>query len=79
MKILEERILKMVRCQEKNFKEIWSFLTHQVDFKLMKEMGQVLAEAYRSKQITKVVTIEASGIAPTVYVAESLDIANDFC
>lgn len=40
----------------------------------MKEMGQVLAKAYRSKQITKVVTIEASGIAPAVYVAESLDV-----
>ncbi len=49
-------------------------MTHQVDFRLMKEMGQVLADAYRSKEITKVVTIEASGIAPAVYVAESLDV-----
>ena len=49
-------------------------MTHQVDFKLMKEMGQVLAEAYRSKQITKLSLLRASGIAPAVYVAESLDV-----
>lgn len=74
MKILEERILKDGQVLGENILKVDSFLTHQVDFKLMKEMGQVLTEAYRSKQITKVVTIEASGIAPAVYVAESLDV-----
>ena len=74
MKILEERILKDGQVLGENILKVDSFLTHQVDFKLMKEMGQGLAEAYRSKQITKVVTIEASGIAPAVYVAESLDV-----
>ncbi|HFI0501563.1 TPA: xanthine phosphoribosyltransferase [Streptococcus suis] len=74
MKILEERILKDGQVLGENILKVDSFLTHQVDFKLMKEMGQVLAEAYRSMQITKVVTIEASGIAPAVYVAESLDV-----
>ena len=49
-----------------------SFLTHQVDFSLMKEIGQVFAEAVKDAGITKVVTIEASGIAPAVYVAEAL-------
>lgn len=74
MKILEERILKDGQVLGENILKVDSFLTHQVDFKLMKEMGQVLAKTYRSKQITKVVTIEASGIAPAVYVAESLDV-----
>ncbi|HFU3811137.1 TPA: xanthine phosphoribosyltransferase [Streptococcus suis] len=74
MKILEERILKDGQVLGENILKVDSFLTHQVDYKLMKEMGQVLAETYRSKQITKVVTIEASGIAPAVYVAESLDV-----
>ncbi|NQN52343.1 xanthine phosphoribosyltransferase [Streptococcus suis] len=74
MKILEQRILKDGQVLGENILKVDSFLTHQVDFKLMKEMGQVLAEAYRSMQITKVVTIEASGIAPAVYVAESLDV-----
>ncbi|NQM37476.1 xanthine phosphoribosyltransferase [Streptococcus suis] len=74
MKALEERILKDGQVLGENILKVDSFLTHQVDFGLMKEMGQVLADAYRSKDITKVVTIEASGIAPAVYVAESLDV-----
>ncbi|MFI3151422.1 xanthine phosphoribosyltransferase [Streptococcus suis] len=74
MQTLEERILKDGQVLGENILKVDSFLTHQVDFKLMKEMGQVLADAYRSKDITKVVTIEASGIAPAVYVAESLDV-----
>lgn len=74
MKALEERILKDGQVLGENILKVDSFLTHQVDFRLMKEMGQVLADVYRSKEITKVVTIEASGIAPAVYVAESLDV-----
>lgn len=74
MQTLEERILKDGQILGENILKVDSFLTHQVDFKLMKEMGQVLADAYRTKGITKVVTIEASGIAPAVYVAESLDV-----
>ncbi|NQG18613.1 xanthine phosphoribosyltransferase [Streptococcus suis] len=74
MKVLEERILKDGQILGENILKVDSFLTHQVDFRLMKEMGQVLADAYRTKGITKVVTIEASGIAPAVYVAESLDV-----
>lgn len=74
MQTLEERILKDGQVLGESILKVDSFLTHQVDFRLMKEMGQVLADAYRSKDITKVVTIEASGIAPAVYVAESLDV-----
>lgn len=74
MKTLEERIVKDGQVLGENILKVDSFLTHQVDFGLMKEMGQVLADVYRSKNITKVVTIEASGIAPAVYVAESLEV-----
>ncbi|MGQ7396073.1 xanthine phosphoribosyltransferase [Streptococcus sp. ZY1909104] len=74
MQALEERILKDGNVLGETILKVDSFLTHQVDYKLMKEMGQVLADAYRTKGITKVVTIEASGIAPAVYVAESLDV-----
>lgn len=74
MKLLEERILKDGNVLGENILKVDSFLTHQVDYKLMKEMGKVLAAGYRDKGITKVVTIEASGIAPAAYVAESLDI-----
>ena len=72
MKTLEERILRDGQVLGENILKVDSFLTHQVDFLLMKEIGQVFAEAVKDAGITKVVTIEASGIAPAVYVAEAL-------
>ncbi|RSI12531.1 xanthine phosphoribosyltransferase [Streptococcus sanguinis] len=72
MKKLEERIFQDGQVLGKNILKVDSFLTHQVDFSLMKEIGQVFAEAVKDAGITKVVTIEASGIAPAVYVAEAL-------
>ena len=72
MKKLEERILRDGQVLGENILKVDSFLTHQVDFSLMKEIGQVFAEAVKEAGITKVVTIEASGIAPAVYVAEAL-------
>lgn len=72
MKTLEERILRDGQVLGENILKVDSFLTHQVDFSLMKEIGQVFAEAVKDAGITKVVTIEASGIAPSVYVAEAL-------
>ena len=74
MKTLEERILRDGQVLGKNILKVDSFLTHQVDFSLMKEIGQVFAEAVKDAGITKVVTIEASGIAPAVYVAEALSL-----
>lgn len=74
MKLLEERIKSdgMVIGQE--ILKVDSFLTHQVDYQLMKDIGQRLAEVYAERGITKVVTIEASGIAPALYVAEALNV-----
>jgi xanthine phosphoribosyltransferase len=72
MKKLEERILRDGQVLGENILKVDSFLTHQADFSLMKEIGQVFAEAVKDAGITKVVTIEASGIAPAVYVAEAL-------
>ena len=72
MKKLEERIFQDGQVLGENILKVDSFLTHQVDFSLMKEIGQVFAEAVKDAGITKVVTIEASGIAPSVYVAEAL-------
>lgn len=40
----------------------------------MKAIGKVFAQKYAEAGITKVVTIEASGIAPAVYAAEAMDV-----
>lgn len=73
MKLLEERILKDGHILGDNILKVDSFLTHQVDFSLMREIGKVFAEKFAAG-ITKVVTIEASGIAPALFTAESLNI-----
>ena len=74
MKTLEERILKDGYVLGENILKVDSFLTHQVDLNLMKEIGKVFADKFKDAGITKVVTIEASGIAPALYVAEQLDV-----
>ena len=74
MKLLEERILKDGHILGDNILKVDSFLTHQVDFSLMREIGKVFAEKFASAGITKVVTIETSGIAPAVFTAEALNV-----
>ena len=74
MEKLEERILRDGNVLGENILKVDSFLTHQVDFSLMKEIGQVFAEKFCNAGITKVVTIEASGIAPAIYVADFLNV-----
>lgn len=74
MKLLEERILKNGNVLGKDILKVDSFLTHQVDYSLMREIGRTFAQHFKEAGITKVVTIEASGIAPALYVAEQLDV-----
>ena len=51
-----------------------SFLNHQVDVKLMKKIGKEFSEYFKNKNVTKVVTIESSGIAPATMTALALDV-----
>ena len=74
MKTLEERILKDGYVLGENILKVDSFLTHQVDLNLMKEIGKVFADKFKDAGITKVVTIEASGIAPALYTADALGV-----
>ncbi len=74
MKLLEDRINSDGRILGDNILKVDNFLTHQVDYNLMKAIGKRFADVYKNKGITKVVTIEASGIAPALYTAESLGI-----
>ena len=74
MKLLEDRILKDGNVLGEDILKVDIFLTHQVDYELMQEMGKVLAEAYKDAGVTKVVTIEASGIAPALYTAQAMNV-----
>ena len=74
MKLLEDRIHTDGQVLGQDILKIDRFLTHQVDYQLMKEIGKRFAQVYANAGVTKVVTIEASGIAPALYAAESLNV-----
>ena len=64
MKLLEERILKDGKALNRDVLLVDSFLNHQVDPMLMAEIGREFAELAKDLGVTRVVTIESSGIAP---------------
>ena len=69
MKLLHDKILEEGRALNKDVLKVDSFLNHGVDPILMKEIGEEFATYFREKGITKVFTIESSGIAPAVMTA----------
>lgn len=74
MDILKERILKDGVVKNENILKVDSFITHQADPILMKAIGEDFADHFKDKGITKVVTIESSGIAPALTTALALDV-----
>lgn len=63
MNFLEERILKDGRVLPGNVLKVDSFLNHQLDVALIDRMGEEFRRRFAHRPITKVLTIEASGIA----------------
>ena len=63
MNFLEERILKDGLVKEGNVLKVDSFLNHQMDVELLDQLGEAFYERFKDKGITKILTIEASGIA----------------
>ena len=63
MNFLEQRILKDGIVKEGNVLKVDSFLNHQMDVELLDQLGEAFYERFRDKGITKILTIEASGIA----------------
>ena len=74
MDLLKEKIKNDGIVINENVLKVDNFLNHQVDTKLMDLIGKEFADYFKSKNITKVVTIESSGIAPAYAVALKLDV-----
>ena len=74
MNFLEERILKDGIVKPGNVLKVDSFLNHQMDIQLMDEMGREFKKRFAGKHITKVMTIEASGIAIACSVAREFGV-----
>ena len=63
MKLLEERIKEDGQVRPGNILKVDSFLNHQLDISLLEQLGNEFYEKFKDKGITRILTIEASGIA----------------
>ncbi|MDO4912702.1 MAG: xanthine phosphoribosyltransferase [Lactobacillus sp.] len=66
MKILEERIKQDGKVLPGGILKVNNFLNHQIDPQLMLDCGKEFAELFKHEQIDRILTIEASGIAPAI-------------
>ena len=74
MELLKQKILDCGRALDEHVLLVDSFLNHQVDVKLMQEVGKEFARRFADAGITRVVTIESSGIAPAAMAALEMDL-----
>lgn len=74
MKILEDMILERGIAVNEDILKVDSFVNHQVDPELMKNIGDEFAEHFKGQGITKVATIESSGIVPALMTALALNV-----
>ncbi|OJE48756.1 xanthine phosphoribosyltransferase [Bacillus proteolyticus] len=74
MKVLQEKILNEGKVLSGDVLKVDAFLNHQIDPVLMQEIGKEFAERFKKDNITKIVTIESSGIAPAVMAALELGV-----
>ena len=69
MKLLEDRILKDGRAVNADILRVDTFINHQVDPVLMEKCAKDFASHFKGRGITKIVTIESSGISPALLTA----------
>lgn len=74
MKLLEDRILQDGTILGEDILKVDGFINHQVDVDLMEELGKDMAGHFQGQGITKVFTIESSGIAPALFTAKYLNV-----
>lgn len=74
MQLLKDRIRKDGKVYEGNVLKVDSFLNHQMDIKLFREMGKEWKKRFEGEEINKILTIEASGIGIACVIAEEFDV-----
>lgn len=73
MKLLRERIEKEGRCLPGGILKVDNFINHQIDPILMEEMAVEFVRRFAGTEVDKVITVEASGIAPAIIVGLLLE------
>lgn len=74
MKLLQDKILQEGKVLSESVLKVDSFLNHQIDPQLMLEIGDEFARLFANQGITKILTLESSGIAPSVMTGLKLGI-----
>ena len=74
MNFLEERIQKDGIVKEGNVLKVDSFLNHQMDIRLLEQMGEEFKRRFADVQVDKILTIEASGIGIACIAARYFDV-----
>ena len=74
MNFLENRIIKDGIVKPGNVLKVDSFLNHQMDIALLEEIGREFKRRFSHKTVTKVLTIEASGIGIAAFVAKEFGV-----
>ncbi|MBP5686756.1 MAG: xanthine phosphoribosyltransferase [Clostridia bacterium] len=70
MELLKETILKKGKVVSGDVLKVGSFLNNQIDVKLLSAMADDVFAHFKDKKVTKVLTVEASGIAFACFIAE---------
>ncbi len=73
MDLLEERILKDGRVIGEDILKVDSFLNHQIDIKLMNEIGKEFKKRFQDEKVTRILTVESSGISVACITAQYFD------
>jgi len=74
MKLLKKRILQDGKCYEGGILKVDSFINHQLDPTLMKSIGVEFVRRFATTNVNKIMTIEASGIAPAIMTGYLMDL-----
>ncbi|GAA0072047.1 xanthine phosphoribosyltransferase [Clostridium sardiniense] len=73
MELLKDKIRQDGKVREGNILKVDSFLNHQMDIKLLNEIGKEFKRRFKDEKIDKILTIEASGIGIAAIVAQYFD------
>ncbi len=74
LKVLSDRILKDGRCFEGGILKVDRFVNHQMDPYLMKQISIEFIKRFSDLNINKIITIEVSGIAPSIMLGYLLEL-----
>jgi xanthine phosphoribosyltransferase len=74
MELLKKMILDQGVVVGKDILKVDSFLNHCMDARFMQELGREFAHRFRNDGITRILTVETSGIAPAIFTGLALDV-----